>query len=57
METLILNFVFKVLRWLFGWLFRALWPLIRFMLITLAVIGAILIIRQLLIRRLHASAG
>lgn len=56
MEALLLNFVFKILRWLFSWLFKLLWPLIRFLLIVMALIAAVIIIRQLLIRRLHPAS-
>ena len=54
MAGFILPLVLRVLRWLLGWIFRMLWPLIRIFLITAAVIAAVLLLAQLLRRRARA---
>lgn len=55
MEIMLLKFAFKVVRWLFGGLFKLLWPLIRILLIAAALIAAVIIIRQVLVRRLRPA--
>jgi hypothetical protein len=51
MEKFVLALVLRVLRWLLGWVFRLLWPVIRMFLITAAVIAAVVLLVQLLRRR------
>ena len=61
MEAFLLWLVFKVLRFVFGWLWkmmrpvlgsllRALWPLVRLLLIITAIIAGIVLMRQFLAR-------
>lgn len=61
MEAFLLGLFFKALRWLFGWvikgirpvvtaLLRALWPLVRLVLIVAAIVAGIVLMRQFLAR-------
>ena len=62
MEAFLVNLAIKILRLIFGWLFKMLWPIlrsilrlmwpvIRMLLIVAALIAAIIVLRQLLVRR------
>jgi hypothetical protein len=51
MANFVLALVFRVVRWLLGLVFRMLWPLIRMVLILAAMVGAVILLAQLLLRR------
>jgi len=62
MQTVVLNIVFTVGRWMLGWLWKMLrpilrsllnllWPVIRVTLVVVGLLAAIVILRQVLVRR------
>lgn len=57
LRLFVLTLVFRVVRWLVGWIFRLLWPLIRMLLIAAAVAAAVMLLVQLLRRRRVRRAG
>jgi hypothetical protein len=66
MQTILLNIVFTVGRWILGWLWKmlrpilrslldTLWPVIRVALVVIGLLAAIVILRQVIGRRVRLA--